>query len=66
VLIIFGPNRDEVKGEWRKLHGEELYDVQSSPSIIRVVKLRRTERGWTCRAYGERESCIQCFGGGET
>jgi hypothetical protein len=35
---IFGPKRDEVKGEWRKLHNEELNDLYSSPNIIRVVK----------------------------
>jgi len=35
---IFGPKRDEVTGEWRKLHGEELNDLCSSPNIIRAVK----------------------------
>jgi hypothetical protein len=35
---IFGPNRDEVTGEWIKLHNEELHDVYSSPSIIRIIK----------------------------
>jgi hypothetical protein len=38
---IFGPKRDEVKGEWRKLHNEELCDLYSSPSIIRIIKSRR-------------------------
>jgi hypothetical protein len=37
----FGPKRDEVTGEWRKLHNEEIHDLYSSPSIIRVVKSRR-------------------------
>jgi hypothetical protein len=41
VLRIFGPKRDEVTGEWRKLHNEELRDLYSSPSIIRIIKPRR-------------------------
>jgi hypothetical protein len=38
---IFGPKRDEVTGEWRKLHNEELHDLYSSPNIIRIIKARR-------------------------
>jgi hypothetical protein len=38
---IFGPKRDEVTGEWRRLHNEELNDLYSSPNIIRVIKARR-------------------------
>jgi hypothetical protein len=38
---IFGPKRDEVTQEWRKLHNEELYDLSSSPSITRIVKVKR-------------------------
>jgi hypothetical protein len=38
---IFGPKRDEVTGEWRKLHDKELHDLYSSPSIIRIMKSRR-------------------------
>jgi len=38
---IFGPKRNEVTGEWRKLHNEELNDLYSSPEFCRVVKLRR-------------------------
>jgi hypothetical protein len=38
---IFRPKRDEVTGEWRKLHNEELLDLYSSPSIIRRIKPRR-------------------------
>jgi hypothetical protein len=42
---IFGSKRDEVTGEWRKLHNEELRDLYSSPSIIRIIKSRRMR--WT-------------------
>ena len=38
---IFGPKRDEVTGEWRKLHNEELNNLYSSPTIVRVIKSRR-------------------------
>jgi len=37
---IFGPRRDEVTGEWKKLHNEELYDLYSSPNIVQVNKSR--------------------------
>jgi hypothetical protein len=38
---LFGPKRDEVTGEWRKLHNEELHDLYSSSIIIRIIKTRR-------------------------
>ena len=38
---IFGPRRDQVTGEWRRLHNEELNDLYSSPNIVRVIKSRR-------------------------
>ena len=38
---IFGPRRDEVTGEWRRLHNKELNDLYSSPNIVRVIKSRR-------------------------
>jgi len=38
---IFGPRRDEVTGEWRRLHNEELNDLYSSPNFVRVIKSRR-------------------------
>jgi hypothetical protein len=39
LMRIFGPKRDEVTGEWRKLHNEELHDLYSLPSIIRIIKV---------------------------
>jgi hypothetical protein len=41
VLRVFGPKKDEVTGEWKKCHNEELHDVYSSPSIVQVIKSRR-------------------------
>jgi hypothetical protein len=38
---IFGPNRDEMTEEWRKLHNEELHKLYCSPNIIRMIKSRR-------------------------
>jgi hypothetical protein len=50
---IFGPKRDEVTGEWRKLHNEELRDLYSSPSIIRI-----NEMGGACRGNGGEEERV--------
>jgi hypothetical protein len=41
LMRIFGPKRDEVTGEWRKLHNEELHDLNSTPNIVGVIKSRR-------------------------
>jgi hypothetical protein len=55
---MFGPKREEVTGEWRKLHNEELHDLCSSPSIIRIIKARRMI--WTGHLVrmGGRETCV--------
>jgi hypothetical protein len=50
---IFGPERDEVMGEWRRLHNKELYALYSSPKIT----------GRTCGTYGGEEGCIHVFSG---
>jgi len=49
---IFGPRRDEVMREWRRLHNEELNDLYFSPNIVRVIKIGKNEMGWACGAYG--------------
>jgi hypothetical protein len=51
---VFGPKRDEVTGEWRKLHNEELHDLYSSPNIIRIMKSRRIR----CSTNGGEEDCV--------
>jgi hypothetical protein len=51
---IFRPKRDEVRGEWRKLHNKELHALYSSPNIIRVIKSIRLKRiGHVARMGGE-------------
>ena len=50
---VFGPKRDEVTGEWRKLHNEELSDPYSLPNIVRVVKSRRMRWAWHMARMGE-------------
>jgi hypothetical protein len=53
---IFGPKRDEVTGEWRKLHNEELHDLYSSPSIIRIIKTRRVRLAGHVAGMGEKRN----------
>jgi hypothetical protein len=50
---VFGPKRDEVTGEWRKLHNEELNELYSSPNIVWVVKSRRMRRAGHVACMGE-------------
>jgi hypothetical protein len=50
---IFGPKRDEVTGEWRKLHNEELNNLYSSPSIVQVLNSRRMRWAGNVAHMGE-------------
>ena len=52
--MLFGPKRDEVTREWRKLHKEELNDLYSSASIVRVIKSRRMRWAGHVASMGER------------
>jgi hypothetical protein len=58
VRRIFGPKREEVTGEWSKLHNEELHELCSSPNIMRVIKSRRITRAGHVARMGRREACI--------
>jgi len=51
---IFGPKRDVVTGEWRRLHNEELNDLYSSPNIFRMIKARRMRWAGNVTRMGER------------
>ena len=59
---IFAPKRDGVRGEWRKLHNDELNDLYSS-SIPVCDQIEKNEMGGVCSTYGGEERCIQGFGG---
>jgi hypothetical protein len=50
---IFGPRRDEVTGDWRKLHNKELNDLYCSPNIVRVLKSRRMREAGHVEHMGE-------------
>ena len=54
---IFGPKRDEIKWEWRKLHNEGLNDLYCSPNIVRVIKSRRMRWAGHVARMGRGEAC---------
>jgi hypothetical protein len=60
---IFGYKRDEVTGEWRRLHHEELTDLYSLPNIIQVIKLRRMRWVGHVAFMGERRGAYRLFVG---
>jgi hypothetical protein len=61
---IFGPKRDEVTGEWWKLHNEELNDLYCSPSIVWVIKSRRVRWTGHIQYTGCPRRNVPDFGGG--
>jgi len=60
---IFGPKRDEVTGEWNRLHNEELNDLYSSPNIVQVIKSRIMIRAGHVECMGEERGCIGSWWG---
>jgi hypothetical protein len=60
---IFGPKRDEVTGEWRRLHNKELYALYSSLNIIRVIKSRRPRWAGHVARMGERRGAYRALVG---
>jgi hypothetical protein len=60
---IFGPKRDEVMGEWGQLHNEELRDLYSSPSIIRIIKSRRMRWAGYVARMGEKRNVYRLLVG---
>jgi hypothetical protein len=53
---IFGPKRDQVRGGWRKLHNEQLHELYSSPSIIRMVRSKRMRLAGHIAQTGEKSN----------
>jgi hypothetical protein len=60
---IFGPKRDEVTGEWRKLHNQELHDLYSSPCIIRIIKARRMRWAGHVERMGDKRNAYRLLVG---
>ena len=60
---IFGPRRDEVTGEWRRFHNEEINDLYCSPNIVRMIKLRRMRWAGHVASMGEERGCIESWWG---
>jgi hypothetical protein len=60
---IFGPKRDELTAGWRKLHNEDLRDLYSSPSIIRIIKSRRMRWAGHVARMGEKRNAYRLLMG---
>jgi hypothetical protein len=60
---IFGPKRDKVTGGWRKLHNEELHNLNSSPSIIRMIRSRKMKWAGHVARMGERKNAYRILVG---
>jgi hypothetical protein len=60
---IFGSKRDEVRGGWRKLYNEALHNLDSSPSIIKLIKSRRMRWAWYVAQIGEKRNACRILVG---
>jgi len=60
---IFGPRREDVTGEWRRLPNEELSDLYSSPNIVRVIKSRRMRWAGHVARMGEEKGVFRVLVG---
>jgi hypothetical protein len=60
---VFRPKRDEVTVEWRKLHNEELNDLELLTQYCAGGKIETNEMGWACGAYGEDRGVHRCWWG---
>jgi hypothetical protein len=63
LRIILGPKRDDVTGEWRTFHDEELHNLYSFPNIIRQIQVKTNQVGRACDTHGRGEKSVQGFGG---
>jgi hypothetical protein len=58
---IFGPKRDDLTGQWRKLHNEKLHNLYSSPNIIRQIKSTRIRWTGHVHTWERKEKCTGCW-----
>jgi hypothetical protein len=61
---MFGPKTDDITGEWRRLHNEELYDFYSSQNVIRLIKSIRIRWAEHVALVGIRKGAYRVFSGG--
>jgi hypothetical protein len=59
VLRIYGPKKDQVTGDWRKLHNEELHNLYFSPNVIRMIKPRRMRWAGHAARMGEKRNAYR-------
>jgi hypothetical protein len=62
-MRMFGSKRDEVTGGWRKLHNEELHNLYSSPSIIRMIQVKEDQMGRVCSTHGQKRNAYRILVG---